>query len=145
MIPQFLRPIPGHPAYLITEYGKVWSKKRGKYLATQYSQRYPYVLLGRGETHTIHRLVAKAWLPNPDNLPVVHHKDNDSTNNHYSNLEWCTHQYNTRQGPVIKLSDEDVAEIKRMYGTRLYTQHEIANKFGVSQAYVWLLCNGLRR
>ena len=42
----------------------------------------------------IHRLVAKYFLPNEDNYPIVNHKDRDPSNNNVSNLEWCTYSYN---------------------------------------------------
>lgn len=42
----------------------------------------------------VHRIVAICFLPNPDNLPEVNHKDNDPTKNAVSNLEWCTRKYN---------------------------------------------------
>lgn len=48
------------------------------------------------KTHRIHRLVAATFLDNPNNYPVVNHKDEDVTNNAVENLEWCTVQYNTR-------------------------------------------------
>lgn len=51
-----------------------------------------------GKTFKIHRLVAKAFLPNPNNFPEVNHIDEDKTNNFYLNLEWCTTQYNLSYG-----------------------------------------------
>lgn len=46
----------------------------------------------------VHRLVAQVWIPNPDNLPEVNHKDEDKTNNCVDNLEWCTREYNNNYG-----------------------------------------------
>lgn len=59
-----------------------------------------YFLVGlriNGKTHTrpVHRLVAQAFIPNPDNLPEVNHKFGDKTDNRASELEWCTESYNT--------------------------------------------------
>lgn len=64
-------------------------------------QGYLYINLwknGKGKAYKIHRLVAQTFLPNPDNLPCVNHKDENKTNNHYSNLEWCTYKENINWG-----------------------------------------------
>lgn len=49
---------------------------------------------GKKHLHTSHRMVAEAFIPNPDNLPCVNHKDENKYNNNVINLEWCTYSYN---------------------------------------------------
>jgi hypothetical protein len=49
-------------------------------------------------TKYVHRLIAEAFIPNPDNLPMINHKDEDGTNNLIGNLEWCTREYNVNYG-----------------------------------------------
>lgn len=49
---------------------------------------------GKTITHKLHRLVAETFIPNPDNLPEVNHKDENKANNVVSNLEWCSSTYN---------------------------------------------------
>ena len=49
---------------------------------------------GKTEDWLVHRLVAKTWIPNPNNFPIINHKDNNPLNNSVENLEWCTYSYN---------------------------------------------------
>lgn len=53
---------------------------------------------GKGKNKTIHRLVAEAFIPNPDNLPQCNHKDENPLNNCLENLEWCDAKYNCNYG-----------------------------------------------
>lgn len=87
--------------YEVSNTGRVRSRKTGhihelKLKHNQYTG-YDYIILhkdNRGITRSVHRLVAVAFVPNPDNLPVVNHIDECKTNNFADNLEWCTQKYN---------------------------------------------------
>ena len=61
------------------------------------SNGYYYVVLyknAKRASKTVHRLVAETFIPNPDNLPEVNHKDENKLNNNVNNLEWCDNKYN---------------------------------------------------
>ena len=88
--------------YAITEDGLVWSYRRKKFLKPRPNKDgYLYVNLsknGKYTSKTIHRLVAKAFSPNPNGLTDVNHKDENKLNNDVSNLEWMTHKDNCNYG-----------------------------------------------
>ena len=87
--------------YIVSDDGKIYStnnRGRAKY-HQEIKQRknqdgYMVVTVGKKNNRTsigVHRMVALAFLPNPDNLPEVNHKDFNRENNRVDNLEWCTH------------------------------------------------------
>jgi len=81
-------------------------KYKSKLLSIQTSVGgYKFVILivnNNRKTAYIHRLVAEAFIPNPENLPEVNHKDEDKSNNSIENLEWCTVAYNNTYGTRLE-------------------------------------------
>lgn len=72
---------------------------------------------GKSKVHQVHALVAQAFLANPNNLPVVNHKDGDKSNNHVSNLEWASYRHNNihalknglrepRGNPIVQMTTD---------------------------------------
>lgn len=88
--------------YAITEDGKVWSYRNNIFLKPHKTKKgYLTIQLKKNGTRKqfrIHRLVAIAYLDNPNNYPEVNHKDECKTNNLVENLEWCTGEYNNSYG-----------------------------------------------
>ena len=89
--------------YGVTSCGKVWSYKYKRFLAPQGGEDYQMVGLYKDGKYTydyVHRLVAKAYIPNPDpeKYTEVNHKDEVRNHNWVNNLEWCTRNYNINYG-----------------------------------------------
>lgn len=121
-----MTPIYGFPGYFITESGQVFSAKRIPIieLKQKINKGYVYVYLCTKSKHTtlkVHRLVAMAFIPNPENKKEVNHKDGDKLNNNVSNLEWCTRSENNlhayRTG--LKVHTEKQRELARNNGKKM--------------------------
>ena len=72
---------------------------------------------GKAKPFRVHRLVAVAFIPNPDNLPIINHKDENKLNNNADNLEWCTQQYNVRYSiatPIFGYDGQNIIEYDAM-------------------------------
>lgn len=84
--------------YKISNFGNVFSNYVSRIIRPGTTRDgYKYVFLSKNKEkkmNTIHRLVAKAFLDNPNNYPIVNHKDENPSNNRADNLEWCTVAYN---------------------------------------------------
>ena len=145
------KPIKGYEGiYEVSSYGRVRSlarmriDKKGrrkpipeKMLKMHDRKGYDSVTLqdmGRKAIMSVHRLVAMAFIPNPDNLPVINHRDENPKNNQVSNLEWCDISYNTRYGTGVER-----AQAKHVYHRKAVEQltkdgQHVATFKGVKEA-----------
>ena len=91
------------PCYIINNNGEVKNKKTKQTIKPHidkdgYLRVVLYCGLDKPKNCPVHRLVALAFIPNPNSLPCVNHKDENSLNNNINNLEWCTVAYNNEYG-----------------------------------------------
>lgn len=148
-----MKRIEEFPNYLIDEDGNVYREKTMRKLKQTHSKGYSYVSLYYNKQEKrcrVHRLVAKAYIPNPDGLPCINHKDEDKSNNNVDNLEWCTYYYNNFYGenpptivatearkiPVVQytLDGKFVAEYE--------SSHEAMRQTGFKQTNISSCCVG---
>ena len=142
--------------YKIDENGNVFSVRNNKFLKRMtFPSGYEYVHLcnGKGKTKLfrVHRLVAEAFIPNPDNSPEVNHKDGNKQNNSVDKLEWCTNleniQHSVKTGlrnakgennPSAKLTAKDVENIRKEYvpNSKEFGTVALARKYGVSNVMI---------
>lgn len=91
--------------YQVSNCGVVRHKKFNHILKPRDNRGYKVVVLCKNNKHynkSVHRLVAGAFIPNPENLPCVNHKNEVKDDNRVENLEWCDVKYNTNYGTGIK-------------------------------------------
>ncbi len=146
--------------YQVSNYGRVKSFRK----ATRYGAKNEYILKNavanhgycqvtlytpsKREKHTVHRLVAKAFVPNPYNLPQINHKDENVLNNRADNLEWCTPKYNNSYGTArfrMAITKGQMIDQFLPNGQFIarYACLSIASKFsGVSKRVIAAQCRG---
>lgn len=103
------RDIDGYEGkYQVSNWGRVRNVKRNIIIKPYLNHKgYEKVSLSRGtkgntDKHRVHRLVALAFIPNPNDLPQVNHKDGNKRNNSVSNLEWCTNLQNAQHAALLR-------------------------------------------
>lgn len=114
--------IENYPKYEIDEYGNIYSNyavsNGSKRILRSNGNGYLYLRLSNNgviSNEYVHRLVAKTFIPNPDNKPEINHMDGNKSNNHVSNLEWCTSSENKKhairtglKNPFVKVNQYDM-------------------------------------
>lgn len=155
------KPINGFPKYHVSNQGRIKNIESGRiFTGTQDAFGYMHVrLINPQGTYTlrkIHRLVAEAFLPNPDNKPIIDHIDGDKTNNALSNLRWVTYSENTIE---YKKRAEANPENKQNQKSRKIAQYtldgklvatfdkisEITKTLGIGRYGIYCTCYGKLR
>lgn len=103
--------------------------------------------------YLIHRLVAEAFIPNPNNYPIINHKDENPLNNNVSNLEWCTYEHNnnygTRNQRVAASCTNNQKKSKPVFcletGVVYPSASEVERQLGFLQGNISACCNGKRK
>ena len=167
------RPIAGYEGlYEVSNLGRVKSKKRvdinrlgvkrilKEKILKPCKEKNGYLRVnlwvnGKNKHYTVHRLVANAFIPNPDKLPQINHKDEDKTNNNISNLEWCTPEYNINYGNrTKKVSDLQKNDRGKSYIIDQYTidgryiksypsSKEIKRQLKIDSSNILKCCHGV--
>ena len=106
-------PIPNNEDYLVSDHGDIVNTTTGKKLKPVKNSNGYYKVMLHGKQYDIHRLVAQAYVPNPDNLPQVNHKDEDKASNVWTNLEWVTDSTNMKHGTRGKRAVENGSGIAK--------------------------------
>lgn len=146
--------------YEISNKGKVRSVRFDRLLTISMpssDKKYPRVFFsskGKRKTYSVHRLLALAFIPNPDNKPEVNHKDGDKNNFDLDNLEWSTyteniqHAYNTQLKPkpygnksAAKLDEDKVREIRRLHSTGEYSHSQLGKLFDIGKRNITQIVN----
>lgn len=144
-----MRKIDDLEHYFIDRSGKVYSdvgSSLRELKATITKKGYLNIKI-KGKTYKVHRLVALAYIPNPQNLPQVNHIDGNKSNNQDSNLEWVNnsenqlHAWETGLQPVrhainISLTQEQADAIRRTYTESEIGTSELARNYGVSKTTI---------
>ena len=152
-----MKTIIGFEEYLITTCGKVWSLRSKKFLKNQTDRYgYDYVHLqikGKEKKYKIHRLVALAYIPNPENKPQVNHEDGIKKNNYPRNLSWSTNSENIKHAFKIglcvapkginnKLSKKiDIYNNEYIFLETLNSIGETSNKYKKDKCIISSHCN----
>lgn len=149
--------IPDHSNYLISKKGEVYSTKSKKKLKVSLSSSGYYTVYIDSVNRLLHRLLAQSFIPNPNNLRCVNHKDGCKTNNHLDNLEWCDYSYNNKHAyrtglkrhwfthsentPHHKLTQVEIDYIRHNHKPydEVYSTKALAEKFGVSSSCVSMI------
>lgn len=144
------RPVSGYDGeYEVSDDGRVLSRKNGHLheMALKHNRftGYEYVILfrkGKSRTRSVHRLVAEAFIPNPNGYPEVNHINEVKTDNRVSNLEWCDSAYNSNYSKHRRYKRVNAFTPEGTLAATFESRTIAANFLGVSKSAVTKAING---
>ena len=153
---EYWKPVVGYEGlYEVSNWGRVKSLKFGKEKILKPIIRHGYYFVGLSKngivkSYSVHRLVAQVFIPNPNNLPCVNHKDENKQNNVVSNLEWCTHEYNNSYGTRSKRVAEKQSKPVLQYDLegnliKEWVSINECGRNGFNQGGICKCCNGKQK
>lgn len=140
--------------YQVSNLGNVKNSRTGRLIKPHKKCGYLQLLLcknGKIKHHLVHRLVAEAFIQNPDNLPIVNHVDENKINNCVDNLEWCTQKYNINYGTslqkrtISKSKPVEQYTIDGQFITEYQSAAEAERKIGIGNSHINACCQGKRK
>ena len=138
--------------YQVSNLGRVWSVRKQKYLnpwldSSGYWTVELRALNGKRKSEKVHRLVALAFIENPNNLPQVNHKDENKQNNSVENLEWCDAKYNCNYGTRnSRISQSQNIQVYCVELDRLFSSIKEAQEIlHIDGHHIGEVCNGKRK
>lgn len=133
--------------FLISKDGIIYNPTTKRYLKGAKRKDGYYNIRLNKKNYLVHRLVAIAYLPNPNNYDQVNHKDENKSNNNVGNLEWCTRKYNINYGTGKwrKWENKTKHVIQKDLQGNLIKEwnscYEIERELGFSQSNIRNVCN----
>lgn len=128
--------------YYVSNTGKIMCKYKKYGYCYKLKKEEPHIIIGHQENNgyimcsinrkkiLVHRLVAKAFIPNPNNLPQVNHKDGNKLNNNADNLEWVTAGDNVRHAFKTGLMDNAIKKLaERKIRAKKVNQYDKSGNF----------------
>ena len=143
--------------YFVSPNGNIYNRHGNLMVGAVDRCGYRHTILNR-KNRNVHRVIAETFIPNPNNLPCVNHKDGNKLNNSIDNLEWCTHSENVfhayqtgleqrmcgEQHHAHKLTEDDVRYIRSVYNKRdkEFGAVALAKKFNIDRTTIHDIVRG---
>lgn len=135
--------VQNYDDYLVSNTGKIAKILKGD----SNGKGYRFIKFPDGKRMYIHQIVAQTFIPNPNNYPIINHKDGNKLNNNIYNLEWCNYSYNCKEAyrlglhkPVVSPVIQKTIDGKKIKKYKSMKEAELLT--GISYQVISKCCKG---